>query len=841
MKNIRTKLTVYVSGMIAVICIIFTIMSMNSISRAVFSIVSITIFILSIVICYLLANKLSKPIKQINEMIKEMGQGHLGMRLNIKLDDEIGEMAQAMDVFAEKLQKVLIGTMNQIAEGDLSAEITIVDDDDEITPPLKQMIESLRSLVDEVNGLSEATVEGQLSKRADTEKYQGVYKEIVEGMNNTLDAVIGPLQIAKDYMEKISKGDIPERVTETLKGDYDDFKERTNDCIDAINLMVSDVNLLVEAGIEGNLSVRADSGKHKGDYEHIISGINNILEVVVKPLHLAAENIRQIGNGEIPEKITDDFNGDYNEIKNNVNACVNGLHALGEAKTVLYRLSLNDFTQRIEGDYLGIYGEMAESINRIQYILTHILGIVNHVSIGDMSDYDELKKKGKRSDEDEITPSFIQMIWNINTLVTETDDIVHNAVAGELDYRGNANQLPGAYAKVIDGFNETLDVIIAPIKEASGTLRELSEGNLSAAMTGDYHGKHAVIKNDMNQTIQFLKAYVNEISETLEQVGEGNLNQEITNDYVGDFVNIKIAINSITTRLSDVMYDIDVAASQVDAGARQISDGGQALAQGTTEQASSIQELTASIEEVADETKQNAEHANHANALVIDVRKNAEMGNAQMENMVSAMVEINESSKNISKIIKVIDDIAFQTNILALNAAVEAARAGQHGKGFAVVAEEVRSLAGRSAEAAKETTGLIEGSIINVEAGTQIADETAGSLKVILGKMEEVAGIVGNIAQASNEQASEISQINQGIEQVSQVVQTNSATAEESAAASEELSSQSQLLKGMVEDFELKKQRKQDKQRQEFKQVHVKKQNDSEPQIVLDDFEMDKY
>jgi methyl-accepting chemotaxis protein len=186
------------------------------------------------------------------------------------------------------------------------------------------------------------------------------------------------------------------------------------------------------------------------------------------------------------------------------------------------------------------------------------------------------------------------------------------------------------------------------------------------------------------------------------------------------------------------------------------------------------------------------------------VRKNAEIGNHQMKKMVAAMDEIDESANSISKIIKVIDDIAFQTNILALNAAVEAARAGQHGRGFAVVAQEVRSLAIRCSDAAKETTALIEGSIDKVEVGTRVADETASSLKEISSEIKKVTHLVGNIAQASSDQAAEIEQINQGIEQVSLVIQTNAATAEQSAAASEELSGQAQLLKQMVGTFEIK-------------------------------------
>ena len=201
-----------------------------------------------------------------------------------------------------------------------------------------------------------------------------------------------------------------------------------------------------------------------------------------------------------------------------------------------------------------------------------------------------------------------------------------------------------------------------------------------------------------------------------------------------------------------------------------------ALSQGATEQASSIEELTTSLEEVSAQTKKNAEYANDANKLAENAKNIAVRGNQQMQEMLTAMAEINEASNNISKIIKVIDDIAFQTNILSLNAAVEAARAGQHGKGFAVVAEEVRNLAARSANAAKETTDLIEGSIQKVEDGTKIANQTAEALNEIVEGVNEVAKIVDNIASASNEQAAAIEQINQGVMQISRVVQSNSVT-----------------------------------------------------------------
>ncbi|WP_373483595.1 methyl-accepting chemotaxis protein [Acetobacterium sp.] len=713
--------------------------------------ISIAVLAVSIIFCYFIAKRITDPIKKVNHMIKEMGLGHLSARLSMETNDEIGEMALAMDNFADNLQTEVIELMNRISDGDVSATIEIIDNQDEIKPALKKTIESIRGLIDETTLLAQAGVAGQLSTRGDAGNFKGGFRDIVVGVNNTLDAVVGPLNVAADYVDRI-------------------------------------------------------------------------------------------GKGQIPEKITVSYNGDFNTLKNSINACIDGLGALEESNRVLAKMSVNDYSETMSTNYLGIYAEIGHSINDVHTRLTRIVEISTNIANGDMRDLEVLTKVGKRSDNDTLIPALVNMIQNIINLVNETEKMASIAIEGNLSNRGDVSGFPGEYGKIVTGFNQTLDAVIAPIEEASATLTQLSQGNLHTKMAGDYSGDHAQIKEALNQTISFLSQYVGEITSTLEEMGRGNLDQEITTYYLGDFQAIKTALNDINANLSHTMTDIDVAAGQVEVGARQISDGGQALAQGTTEQASSIQELTASIEEVAGETKKNAMRANEANERAIEVRTNAEVGNTQMTKMISAMSDINISSNDISKIIKVIDDIAFQTNILALNAAVEAARAGQHGKGFAVVAEEVRSLAARSAEAAKETTGLIEGSIDKVNMGTQIADETAISLKEILDEIEKVTSLVGDIAQASNEQASEIAQITQGIEQVSQVVQTNSATAEESAAASEELSGQAEMLKEMVGAFKVKA-----ATQTTFTAAAVYKpeppaaKSNAEPRILLDDMEMDKY
>jgi len=298
-------------------------------------------------------------------------------------------------------------------------------------------------------------------------------------------------------------------------------------------------------------------------------------------------------------------------------------------------------------------------------------------------------------------------------------------------------------------------------------------------------------------------ANIREQALVVERLAAGDLTVDVNIRSDKDLLGKKLT--ELIQRLNIMISEIASASEQVASGAKQISDSSMILSQGATEQASSIEELTASLEEMSSQTKQNADNANKANEQAENARTNASQGNSQMKEMLSAMDEIKVSSNNIYKIIKVIDDIAFQTNILALNAAVEAARAGQHGKGFAVVAEEVRTLAARSANAAKETADLIEGSIQKVEAGTKIAQDTAEALDRIVGAIENVANLVNEIAAASNEQSAGIEQVNQGIMQVSEVVQNNSATSEESATASEELSSQAESLRKMVNEFKLKK------------------------------------
>ena len=346
--------------------------------------------------------------------------------------------------------------------------------------------------------------------------------------------------------------------------------------------------------------------------------------------------------------------------------------------------------------------------------------------------------------------------------------------------------------------------ITRPVEQIEKATKELAEGNFSVEI--DYHSRDELgsLAESTRVLVANLKKYVGNIDEVLGAVANGNLAATVEIDYIGDFASIKVSVESIVKALNEMFAQMLVVARQVSSGSSQMASGAQILSQGSVEQAASVEELLATIHEISRQINQNAENARKANQMVTDTNVEIKSGSAQMKQLVTAMSNMAKASNEINNIIKTIDDIAFQTNILALNAAVEAARAGEAGKGFAVVAEEVRSLAGRSADAAKTTAALIENTIEAVDNGTSMVFTVEQSLNAVAQKEEKVFSLVGEIAAASNDQAVAVTQITQGVEQISSVVQNNSATAEESAASSEEISGQAIVLQQLIEQVHLK-------------------------------------
>jgi methyl-accepting chemotaxis protein len=485
-------------------------------------------------------------------------------------------------------------------------------------------------------------------------------------------SISGSLSKAVSVLDSLAAGEIDARFVARTKDEFLQLSTSLTTVSETVGALISEAGMLTEAAAEGRLSTRGDANKFKGGYHDIVDGVNRTLDAVIGPLNVAAAYVDRISKGDIPPKITDSYNGDFNLIKNNLNVCIDA----------------------------------------------------------------------------------------VGGLVADAGALAQAAVEGRLSTRADASRHQGDFRRIVEGVNRTLDLVIDPINETTAILKRMAEGDLTTTMTGEYKGDFDILKTALNDTID---------------------------------------------SINDILGQVAVAVDQVTAGSQQVSQASQSLSQGATEQASSLEEITSSVTEIAGQTRQNTENAVQVNGLSRTAKEDAERGNAQMQDLVSAMSDINASAEEIRKIVKAIDDISFQINLLALNANVEAARAGKYGKGFAVVAEEVRNLAVRSAGSVKETTAMVDGTIANIGKGNALVEVTAKQLASIVEGSAKVAGLAEEVATASREQSQGLEQISTGLNQIDQVTQANTANSEESASAAEELSSQAQQLKAMVGRFKLRR------------------------------------
>ena len=861
-------------------------------SRLIYIFMGIAV-LFSIVVGWVLTQSITKPLTQGVDMMKEMAKGHLSTRLKMERTDEIGDLARAMDGFTDNLQTI-VGGLQEIAKGDLSREWVAADAQDEINPALKQVRTNLQALVADAAMLNQAAVEGKLATRADAAKHQGDYRKIVQGVNDCLDAVIGPLNVAAGYVDRISKGDIPPKITDKYNGDFNEIKNNLNQCVDAVNGLVADANLLSVAAVEGKLATRADATKHQGDFRKIVQGVNDCLDAVIGPLNVAAGYVDRISKGDIPPKITDKYNGDFNEIKNNLNQCVDAVNALVSDAAMLSVAAVEgklatradatkhqgDFRKIVQGvddcldavigplnvtadyvdkiskgvippiitdNYNGDFNIIKNNLNNMVKMMSDLLAqtdiIIKGAADGELdkranadmfvggwnqlvkgvneaitnivnpmnvtADYVDKVAKGiipptitteYKGQYNVIKGNLNNMVAMMTELLSETDALVKAAIGGQLSTRAEATKFVGGWFQLVDGVNKTLDSVIGPLNVAADYVARIGKGEVPPKITDKYNGDFNTLKDNINSCIDGLQGLV-EANNVIQLMAQNDFTSAVKGNYQGIFAELGKAINESITQMRDALLQVQEGALAIATASGEIAMGNQDLSSRTEEQAANLEETASGLEQITSNVNQTADNAQSANQEAVKARQVAQDGGTAVTQVIAAMESINESSAKINEIIGVVDEIAFQTNLLALNAAVEAARAGEQGRGFAVVAAEVRNLAKRSADAAKEIKVLIRESVAKSMDGSKVAAHAGETIQEVVVNVQRVTALVGEIANATQEQSTGLIELNKAVVQMDEVTQQNAALVEEAAAAAETLDGQAHTLAEVVSRF----------------------------------------
>ncbi len=744
--------------------------------------------IIAIAIALYMSKSITGPLDLASKNLKEMGMGHLGNRLKMNRKDEIGEMATVMDTFSDDLQNNVVGTMKKIAVGDLSTTVKAKDNLDEISPALITMTNAINALTTDAKMLAKAAVEGKLDTRADASKHQGDYRAVVEGVNGTLDAVIGPLNVTAEYVDRISKGDIPQKITDSYNGDFNEIKNNLNQCIEVMNGLLAETNGLVKATKEGKLDTRGNSQKFPGGWGTLVGGVNELVDAFVQPINVTAEYVDRISKGDIPPKITDTYNGDFNEIKNNLNNCIDVMNGLLDETNGLIKatqdgkLQTRGNAQKFNGGWGKLVGGVNELIDAFVRPINVTADYVDRISKGDIPPKITDNYNG---DFNEIKNNLNNCIDAVNLLVADAGMLAKAADEGKLNTRADASKHTGDYKKIVDGVNQTLDSVIQPVNEA---LR-VSKGYATQDFT-------------------------TRVDPNLKVPGDWLAFKEALN-------NIGIAVSAAVTNIGTQVTDLAAGAEEANASVEEVTAGAGQVAKNTSAVSTNVEKSMAGIEQVqkamedlsrtiqevatrADVTAKLVQDTTTYSKEGMDLARKTEngmQGITKSSNDVNVIIlEIKGQMDKISEIVNLITDLANQTNLLALNAAIEAARAGDAGRGFAVVATEVKSLAVESRASAEKIADMINSlqqqtnsavdavasANTGVKQGSEALHETLSSFTKIVESIDQVSKNISDVAAAAEEQAASVEEVTASVNEVGGLMQSTAKESTDAAAASEE-------------------------------------------------------
>ena len=610
-----------------------------------------------------------------------------------KMDLAKKELADFTDVYLATLSS----NLGMLATGNLAFDLNLAPPTENtseahtnfagINNNLSDVQGALTHMINDANMLAKAAVDGKLDTRADATRHIGEFRTIVEGVNATLDAVIGPLNVAAEYVDRISKGEIPAKITDKYNGDFNEIKNNLNNCIENISALVTDSNMLAKAAVEGKLDARADATKHQGDYRKIVEGVNATLDAVIGPLNVAAEYVDRISKGEIPQKITDKYNGDFNEIKNNLNACIDGLQGLVECDKVLHHMAMNDHTLSVEGKYVGIFASMGESTNTVRERLRTVTRQINEIALGDTQHLAELKRVGRRSEQDHLLPAIINCFETVDRMLEDSKMLTKAAVEGKLDTRADLSKHQGEYKNLMKGINDTLDAVIGPLNVAAEYVDRISKGDLPQKISDKYNGDFNEIKNNLNNCIDNINALVADANLLAKAAVEGRLKTRAdATKHQGDYRKIVEGVNST---LDSVINPVNEAMRMANEFAKcnfsarvdenlhvegdfirfkealnntgiEVSKAVNMINSQVMELASSAEEANASIEEVASGAEHIAKNAQ-------GVSENAERSNDGIGQVLRAMEDLNQTVTEVAQKAEKVSRLTENANTLSMN------------------------------------------------------------------------------------------------------------------------------------------------------------------------------
>lgn len=503
------------------------------------------------------------PFNVAAEYIDRIANGDTPMKITDTYQGDFNELKNNLNHLIGTLQE-LTTTAHAIATGNMTVQVTKRSDRDELVAAFQHMMDTIHQLVDEMSRLSEAAVEGQLDTRGNTAKFQGDFAKIVQGVNTTLDAVIGPLNVAAEYVDRISKGDIPEPITDDYHGDFNEIKNNLNQCIDIVNALMTETQMLTMTAVAGKLDVRGNADKFQGGYKEIVQGINDTLDAVINPLNVSAEYVDRIAKGDIPGKITETYNGDFNEIKNNLNMLIDTLNLFIEEMNAMSRAqNAGDLDAKIAVDrFSGVYRQMAQGV--IDQVFEHIrikkqiVAVAGKYGEGYFTAVME-RLPGKKAF---IHETLDVMRSNLQKLVAEVNGLSQAAVAGKLATRANASQFTGDWAALVRSMNDTLDAVIGPLNVAANYVDRISKGDIPQPITDTYNGDFNTIKNNLNQCIAAVNGLVVEAGRLTQAAVAGQLDTRgDAAKFRGDFAKI---VQGVNDTLDAVINPLNVAAEYVD-------------------------------------------------------------------------------------------------------------------------------------------------------------------------------------------------------------------------------------------------------------------------------------